>query len=527
MMIVTARAFANRWATMADSSSTPSATRTFSVSVAKSSEPTTVRLGKRKVALFVGYDGTSYRGLQQQPSQQHIEFDDGRQFTVEDVLEEAVYRAGGILDANRGSLGKINWARSSRTDKRVHSLSTVISMKLECNPGLFETDPDGGTIAEGINKHLPLEVRVFAVQRVVKSFDARRECIRRHYDYYVPLTFLERMIGSLGGGEGEGEGEGAMDVDEVLTRLERAWKSYAGHHAFHNFTKRRLYRPSFQQKRRGVSSDVDGGEETETDEETGAAANAATVSTPTGAKEPTGTSGTKEPTETSAPPPAASSRVKGTINFEWKGERDDSDPIVRSHYRFIEECGCSEPMTLVDHGGVPCVKLTVSGASFMLHQIRHMVGAALLVALGKMPQELLHAAMAPPVRINLPLAPPGTLVLRSADFGKFRRSYDGKPSATERSSGSALRLLDRGVERRDAFERDVLFRGLNAQLQHDDWLGWSESLAMVRFDTAEADEIIRLASEWMERRDEMKRVRAALREGGSNEESVETIAERL
>jgi len=520
MTLVTARAFANRWATMVDSSSTPSATRTFSVSVAKNSEPTTgaVRLGKRKVALFVGYDGTSYRGLQQQPSQQHIEFDDGRQFTVEDVLEEAVYRAGGILDANRGSLGKINWSRSSRTDKRVHSLSTVISMKLECNPGLFETEPDGGSITEGINEHLPPEVRVFAVQRVVKSFDARRECIRRHYDYYVPLSFLERMIGSLRGGEGEGGG--AMDVDEVLTRLERAWKSYAGHHAFHNFTKRRLYRPSFQQKRRGGSSDVDGGEETETDED---AEDAATVLTPTGT---TGTSGTKQPTETSAPP-AASSRVKGKINFEWKGERDDSDPIVRSHYRFIEECGCSEPMTLVDQGGVPCVKLTVSGASFMLHQIRHMVGAALLVALGKMPQELLQAAMAPPVRINLPLAPPGTLVLRSADFGKFRRSYDGKPSATERSSGSALRLLDRGIERRDAFERDVLFRGLNAQLQHDDWLGWSESLAMVRFDAAEADEIIRLASEWMERRDEMKRVRAALREGGSGEETVETIAERL
>ena len=43
----------------------------------------------------------------------------------------------------------------------------------------------------------------------------------------------------------------------------------------------------------------------------------------------------------------------------------------------------------------------------------------------------------------------------------------------------------------------MLFRGLNSQLQHDDWLGWSESLAMVRFDTAEADEIIRLASELM------------------------------
>ena len=469
---------------------------------------TTPRLGKRKVALFVGYDGTSYRGLQQQPSQQHIQFDDGRQHTVEDVLEDAIYRAGGILDSNRGSLGKINWSRSSRTDKRVHSLSTVISMKLECNPELFETEPDGGSIAEGINEYLPPEVRVFAVQRVVKSFDARRECIRRHYNYYLPLSFLELMIS---------RGESELEVDEVLARLEGAWKSYAGHHAFHNFTKRRLYRPNAQ--KRGEGSDAD-----QSDADSG---------TTDGGNEVEETS-RKCDTNVSENHSAASvgvdsvpPRIKGTINFEWKEERDDNDPIVRSHYRYIEECDCAGPMTLVDDGGVPCVKLTVSGASFMLHQIRHMVGAAVLVALGKMPQELLSAALAPPVRINLPLAPPGTLVLRGADFGKFRKSYDGKPSATERSSGGTLRLLDAGIKRRDTFEEEILFNGINGQLKHDDWERWSDSLSMVQYDHEEADEIMRLASEWMERREEMKRVRAALREGVNDEETPERIAEKL
>jgi len=147
---------------------------------ASSVDTVTPRLGKRKVALFVGYDGTHYRGLQMQPSQLHLSSQAGHSKTIEEVLESAIFRSGGILESNRGNLGKVGWSRSSRTDKRVHSLSTVISMKLECNPDLFESEPDGGSLAHSINEYLPPEVRVFAVQRVVKSFDARRAVSYTH-----------------------------------------------------------------------------------------------------------------------------------------------------------------------------------------------------------------------------------------------------------------------------------------------------------------------------------------------------------
>ena len=45
--------------------------------------------------------------------------------TLEDTLEQAIFQAGGILESNMGSLEKLRWDRSSRTDKSVHSLATV------------------------------------------------------------------------------------------------------------------------------------------------------------------------------------------------------------------------------------------------------------------------------------------------------------------------------------------------------------------------------------------------------------------
>lgn len=45
-----------------------------------------------------------------------------------------------------------------------------------------------------------------------------------------------------------------------------------------------------------------------------------------------------------------------------------------------------------------------------------MVGTAVAVARGQLPLELLEASMATPARMNLPLAPPSTLMLMAALF---------------------------------------------------------------------------------------------------------------
>ncbi len=65
------------------------------------------------------------------------------------------------------------------------------------------------------------------------------------------------------------------------------------------------------------------------------------------------------------------------------------------------------------------MRLEVRGESFMLHQIRHMVGAAVAVARGILPADLHAASLTAPIRVTLPIAPPHTLLLAGVTFSPF------------------------------------------------------------------------------------------------------------
>lgn len=49
--------------------------------------------------------------------------------TIEGVLEKAILDAKLIKEDNYGDFRKTKWTRSSRTDKGVHSLCTVIGLR--------------------------------------------------------------------------------------------------------------------------------------------------------------------------------------------------------------------------------------------------------------------------------------------------------------------------------------------------------------------------------------------------------------
>lgn len=85
-------------------------------------------------------------------------------------------------------------------------------------------------------RHLPADVRVFSVQRVSNSYNARAMCVSRAYEYHVPAA----VLGLRGAASGAGEA-GAADREhdeEVMRRLRAALTCLTGERPFHNYTKR-------------------------------------------------------------------------------------------------------------------------------------------------------------------------------------------------------------------------------------------------------------------------------------------------
>uniref|UniRef100_A0A2P2Q5A7 tRNA pseudouridine synthase n=1 Tax=Rhizophora mucronata TaxID=61149 RepID=A0A2P2Q5A7_RHIMU len=167
--------------------SSPSTCHTLTQSTPISSVPSSGEkwqpFRKKKVVLRVGYVGTDYRGLQKQLDEHSLP-------TIEGELEHALYKAGGIQDRNYGNLHKIGWARSSRTDKGVHSLATMITMKMEIPENAWKDDPHGIALAKQVNNYLPDNIRVFSILPAQGSFDPRRECGLRKYSYLLPAEII-------------------------------------------------------------------------------------------------------------------------------------------------------------------------------------------------------------------------------------------------------------------------------------------------------------------------------------------------
>ncbi|KAF7563989.1 hypothetical protein G7046_g129 [Stylonectria norvegica] len=78
------------------------------------------RRPKRKVAVMVGYAGTGYKGMQV----------NGNEKTIESDLFKAFVAAGAISKANADDPKKSSLVRCARTDKGVHAAGNVISLKL-------------------------------------------------------------------------------------------------------------------------------------------------------------------------------------------------------------------------------------------------------------------------------------------------------------------------------------------------------------------------------------------------------------
>ena len=123
------------------------------------------------VKLTIEYDGTEYHGWQIQPNG----------LTIQEVLEQAIEKLLGIRPRLNGS---------GRTDAGVHALGQVANF-------ICEREVDLRQLHRGLNAVTPPDIVVKEVERVADSFDARRDCRSRVYQYRIwnhplPTVFYRR-----------------------------------------------------------------------------------------------------------------------------------------------------------------------------------------------------------------------------------------------------------------------------------------------------------------------------------------------
>jgi tRNA pseudouridine38-40 synthase len=120
---------------------------------------------------MIGYAGTGYKGMQINAIERTIEGD----------IFDAFVKAGAISKANADDPKKSSLVRCARTDKGVHAAGNVISLKL------IVEEPD---IVEKINSHLPPQIRIWGIQRTNNAFSCYQTCDSRWYEYLMPSYCL-------------------------------------------------------------------------------------------------------------------------------------------------------------------------------------------------------------------------------------------------------------------------------------------------------------------------------------------------
>ncbi|XP_016894137.1 pseudouridylate synthase 1 homolog isoform X2 [Cynoglossus semilaevis] len=113
------------------------------------------------------------------------------------------------------------------------------------------------------------------------------------------------------------------------------------------------------------------------------------------------------------------STYKGTHNFHnFTSQKAPSDPSAR---RYIMEMSCGEPFV---RGGSEFAVITVRGQSFMLHQIRKMIGLVIAIMKGYVNEDVIERSWGEE-KVDVPKAPGLGLVLERVHFDRYNKRFGG------------------------------------------------------------------------------------------------------
>ncbi|KAJ9165903.1 hypothetical protein P3X46_020718 [Hevea brasiliensis] len=424
------------------------------------------RYKRRKIAIFFAYCGVGYQGMQKNPGAKTIEGD----------LEEALFHSGAVPEQDRGNPKRYDWARSARTDKGVSAVGQVVS-------GRFYIDPPG--LVERLNSNLASQIRIFGYKRVTASFNAKKFCDRRRYVYLIPVFALdpcshpdrESVLASLGSDNElvkclECSERGRKVVGAVGKRSFEL-KSVVSQTDISSNGDDRVVKPEIMDDI-SMSTDnadcdntnaeflkeakVPGNVDAETRcpiPESGILSNDLDAKTEPDSKEEimesvdNNNNGNTETEiiEKDQKVIVSEEKVNGDKQVMigsgfcyGQNEKERFNRILKyyvgSHnfHNFTTRTKAEDPSarryiisfdakTTVTVEGIEFVKCEVVGQSFMLHQIRKMIGLAVAVVRNCAPDSLISTALQKDVNINVPTAPEVGLYLDECLFASYNQKW--------------------------------------------------------------------------------------------------------
>ncbi|XP_074641522.1 pseudouridylate synthase 1 homolog [Tubulanus polymorphus] len=210
---------------------------------------------------------------------------------------------------------------------------------------------------------------------------------------------------------------------------------------------------------------------------------------------------------------------KGTHNFHnfTSGKKPDE----ASSMRYIIDMQCSQPFI---QDGLEWAVVTVKGQSFMLHQIRKMIGLMIAIVRGLASMDVISKAWGP-AKVDIPKAPGLGLMLEQVHYDSYNKKYgyDGMHEPL---------IWDEHKEQIEAFKKKHIYSSMiETEKAEKDMMKWMSTLFSHHFDyrinvdlPAEAETAVGRAAHLVKLDDRKKAAALVELNSVAGEDNTDTVA---